>query len=153
MQDSIHIEGLEGIGYDQSVEYEWLPPKCSKCEVFGHSITQCPKRGGDQKPKFKKQFKEHDGVRKTMQWKAKQGGANEQTRKEKKVDQEKSIDNTIEDSQHGDHIVEKIIATAIGKTSRITSQRQQDQVIKKVLILSQILVLAWRTWVIKSRWR
>nr|GFB10490.1 hypothetical protein [Tanacetum cinerariifolium] len=27
-----------------SVEYEWKPPRCSNCLVFGHATEQCPKR-------------------------------------------------------------------------------------------------------------
>nr|GEU28767.1 RNA-directed DNA polymerase, eukaryota, reverse transcriptase zinc-binding domain protein [Tanacetum cinerariifolium] len=27
-----------------SVEYEWKPPRCSDCLVFGHATEQCPKR-------------------------------------------------------------------------------------------------------------
>ncbi|GJW40603.1 putative ribonuclease H-like domain-containing protein, partial [Tanacetum coccineum] len=27
-----------------NVEYEWQPPRCSDCLVFGHAIDQCPKR-------------------------------------------------------------------------------------------------------------
>ncbi|XP_071741701.1 uncharacterized protein [Rutidosis leptorrhynchoides] len=28
---------------DLNVEYEWQPPRCSKCAIFGHKDTQCPK--------------------------------------------------------------------------------------------------------------
>lgn len=26
------------------VEYEWKPPRCHPCRIFGHDIDQCPKR-------------------------------------------------------------------------------------------------------------
>nr|GEY40125.1 hypothetical protein [Tanacetum cinerariifolium] len=26
------------------VEYEWKPPKCSSCKVFGHVLNECPKK-------------------------------------------------------------------------------------------------------------
>ncbi|GKG44701.1 trichome birefringence-like protein 3, partial [Tanacetum coccineum] len=26
------------------VEYEWKPPVCIDCHIFGHSNSQCPKR-------------------------------------------------------------------------------------------------------------
>ncbi|GJR83053.1 MACPF domain-containing protein CAD1 [Tanacetum coccineum] len=37
---------VEDTGYTKEriqVEYEWTPPLCLKCHVFGHSIKQCPK--------------------------------------------------------------------------------------------------------------
>ncbi|GJS75277.1 hypothetical protein Tco_0725158 [Tanacetum coccineum] len=37
---------VEDTGYTKEriqVEYEWTPPLCLKCHVFGHSIEQCPK--------------------------------------------------------------------------------------------------------------
>ncbi|XP_071699103.1 uncharacterized protein [Rutidosis leptorrhynchoides] len=38
------------------VEYEWKPPRCSRCKVFGHTDIQCPKvqprvMGDDNKQK------------------------------------------------------------------------------------------------------
>nr|GEX30331.1 hypothetical protein [Tanacetum cinerariifolium] len=26
------------------IEYEWKPPRCSTCKVFGHNLDDCPKR-------------------------------------------------------------------------------------------------------------
>ncbi|GJY95109.1 hypothetical protein Tco_0511470 [Tanacetum coccineum] len=36
-----------GEGYTMStiyVEYEWTPPRCSSCKVFGHIVDECPKK-------------------------------------------------------------------------------------------------------------
>ncbi|GJT34021.1 reverse transcriptase domain-containing protein [Tanacetum coccineum] len=27
-----------------SVEYEWKPPRCGDCKIFGHTLSMCPKR-------------------------------------------------------------------------------------------------------------
>ncbi|GKA40584.1 hypothetical protein Tco_0733177 [Tanacetum coccineum] len=38
---------IDGEGYTKermSVEYEWKPPRCMECKVFGHDTDQCPKR-------------------------------------------------------------------------------------------------------------
>ena len=38
---------IDGEGYMRermSVEYEWKPPCCNECHVFGHTYDQCPKR-------------------------------------------------------------------------------------------------------------
>ncbi|GJZ40516.1 zinc knuckle CX2CX4HX4C containing protein [Tanacetum coccineum] len=37
---------LDGPGYTKEtirVEYEWGPPRCSACLLFGHSVDDCPK--------------------------------------------------------------------------------------------------------------
>ncbi|GKA22673.1 hypothetical protein Tco_0708635 [Tanacetum coccineum] len=37
------------------VEYEWKPPRCSSCKVFGHICEECPKNtGADEKKTVKK---------------------------------------------------------------------------------------------------
>ncbi|GJT39305.1 putative reverse transcriptase domain, reverse transcriptase zinc-binding domain protein [Tanacetum coccineum] len=44
----------EGNGYTKEVirvEYKWKPPHCVDCKIFGHSLTQCPKRGRKNKGK------------------------------------------------------------------------------------------------------
>ncbi|GJV34402.1 zinc knuckle CX2CX4HX4C containing protein [Tanacetum coccineum] len=36
-----------GEGYTMStihVEYEWAPPRCSSCQIFGHVLDECPKK-------------------------------------------------------------------------------------------------------------
>ncbi|GKB90549.1 hypothetical protein Tco_0962821 [Tanacetum coccineum] len=41
------IPDVEGKGYTNAhiqVEYEWKPPLCCDCHVFGHNTDQCPKR-------------------------------------------------------------------------------------------------------------
>nr|GEX94262.1 dehydration-responsive element-binding protein 1D-like [Tanacetum cinerariifolium] len=41
------VLNLEGDGYIFNtiyVEYEWKPPRCSTCKLFGHSLEQCPKK-------------------------------------------------------------------------------------------------------------
>nr|XP_043615889.1 uncharacterized protein LOC122587788 [Erigeron canadensis] len=43
---SIAIPEMNGAGYTKElmkVEYEWKPPRCSHCCVFGHLTDQCPK--------------------------------------------------------------------------------------------------------------
>nr|XP_043630019.1 uncharacterized protein LOC122601316 [Erigeron canadensis] len=43
---SIAIPTLEGEGYTKEtmkVEYEWKPPRCKNCSVFGHDDLTCPK--------------------------------------------------------------------------------------------------------------
>ncbi|GJV22727.1 ribonuclease H-like domain-containing protein [Tanacetum coccineum] len=40
------IPNIEGTGYTKEtihVEYEWKPPRCSMCLLFGHSFDDCPK--------------------------------------------------------------------------------------------------------------
>ncbi|GJY74855.1 zinc knuckle CX2CX4HX4C containing protein [Tanacetum coccineum] len=40
------VHNLEGLGYLKEiicVEYEWEPPYCSTCLIFGHSVFNCPK--------------------------------------------------------------------------------------------------------------
>ncbi|GKA58828.1 zinc knuckle CX2CX4HX4C containing protein [Tanacetum coccineum] len=41
------IPKLEGSGYTMEtirVEYEWKPPRCDECKIFGHSCDNCPKK-------------------------------------------------------------------------------------------------------------
>ncbi|GJS48548.1 hypothetical protein Tco_0598669 [Tanacetum coccineum] len=41
------VTNVEGKGHTNvsiQVEYEWKPPLCSECHVFGHNIEQCSKR-------------------------------------------------------------------------------------------------------------
>ncbi|GJS29663.1 hypothetical protein Tco_0490283 [Tanacetum coccineum] len=43
----------DGEGYTReviSVEYEWKPPQCMKCKVFGHTCDSCPKRVSETEP-------------------------------------------------------------------------------------------------------
>ncbi|GKG35594.1 zinc knuckle CX2CX4HX4C containing protein, partial [Tanacetum coccineum] len=38
---------LVGEGFNMCtirVEYEWKPPRCSSCKVFGHVLNECPKK-------------------------------------------------------------------------------------------------------------
>nr|GEW38235.1 hypothetical protein [Tanacetum cinerariifolium] len=40
------VPNLEGNGYTKEtigIEYEWEPPRCSTCLIFGHSPVDCPK--------------------------------------------------------------------------------------------------------------
>nr|GEW81344.1 zinc knuckle CX2CX4HX4C [Tanacetum cinerariifolium] len=40
------FSSLEGTGYTKEtirIEYEWKPPRCSTCFLFGHSVGDCPK--------------------------------------------------------------------------------------------------------------
>ncbi|GJU36468.1 hypothetical protein Tco_1184822 [Tanacetum coccineum] len=40
------ISNEEGDGYTKEVirvEYEWKPPHCGDCKIFGHDLLQCPK--------------------------------------------------------------------------------------------------------------
>nr|GFD15753.1 hypothetical protein [Tanacetum cinerariifolium] len=40
------VPRLEGEGHTietMKVEYEWKPPRCSDCLVFGHNNSECPK--------------------------------------------------------------------------------------------------------------
>ncbi|GKG16404.1 hypothetical protein Tco_0358727, partial [Tanacetum coccineum] len=40
------VPNLEGTGYTKEtirIEYEWEPPRCSTCLIFGHSLDDCPK--------------------------------------------------------------------------------------------------------------
>nr|GEY44206.1 hypothetical protein [Tanacetum cinerariifolium] len=40
------VPNLEGNGYIKEticIEYEWMPPRCSTCLVYGHSFVDCPK--------------------------------------------------------------------------------------------------------------
>ncbi|GKF58472.1 hypothetical protein Tco_0172009, partial [Tanacetum coccineum] len=45
------------------VEYEWKPPKCSSCKVFGHIHEECPKNtGAGEKKNVKKHSQTSRGV-------------------------------------------------------------------------------------------
>nr|GEX20262.1 hypothetical protein [Tanacetum cinerariifolium] len=40
------VPNIKGTGYTKEtirVEYEWKPPRCSTCLIFGHSLDDCPK--------------------------------------------------------------------------------------------------------------
>ncbi|GJR89610.1 uncharacterized protein Tco_0213621 [Tanacetum coccineum] len=42
----IAIPNLEDEGYTREtirIEYEWKPPRCDECKIFGHSCDSCPK--------------------------------------------------------------------------------------------------------------
>ncbi|GJW90692.1 zinc knuckle CX2CX4HX4C containing protein [Tanacetum coccineum] len=42
----IAISNLEGEGYIReniTIEYEWTPPRCANCRIFGHNSEHCPK--------------------------------------------------------------------------------------------------------------
>ncbi|GJV14414.1 hypothetical protein Tco_1359737 [Tanacetum coccineum] len=44
---SMAVPNEDGIGHMREVikvEYEWQPPSCTECKVFGHSYDKCPKR-------------------------------------------------------------------------------------------------------------
>ena len=44
------------------VEYEWIPPRCAHCHVFGHDSEGCPKRiGSTSKPPTNKPKVDEDG--------------------------------------------------------------------------------------------
>ena len=48
LRDSLTVEIplLDGSGVTIEkirVEYEWKPPRCDKCMIFGHTLTDCPK--------------------------------------------------------------------------------------------------------------
>ncbi|KAL9665136.1 hypothetical protein QQ045_020547 [Rhodiola kirilowii] len=38
---SVTIQGPRGVNFVQKIHYEWLPPRCSHCQRFGHSVAQC----------------------------------------------------------------------------------------------------------------
>ncbi|GKB78614.1 zinc knuckle CX2CX4HX4C containing protein [Tanacetum coccineum] len=43
---TIGIPQLEGDDFSKAkiyVEYEWKPPRCDKCKIFGHSLDACPR--------------------------------------------------------------------------------------------------------------
>ncbi|GKD56971.1 retrotransposon protein, putative, ty1-copia subclass [Tanacetum coccineum] len=45
------------------IEYEWKPPRCSSCKVFGHIHEECPKNTGDgEKKTVKKPSQTSQGV-------------------------------------------------------------------------------------------
>ncbi|GKE33879.1 zinc knuckle CX2CX4HX4C containing protein, partial [Tanacetum coccineum] len=50
----VAIQKLEGDGYILNtirIEYEWEPPRCEVCMVFGHDDVTCPKRVVDEPKK------------------------------------------------------------------------------------------------------
>nr|GEX92100.1 hypothetical protein [Tanacetum cinerariifolium] len=55
---SPNVENDEEVLHTVRVEYEWEPPRCGVCMVFGHDDMLCPKRNV-KKPK--KQHTNHDG--------------------------------------------------------------------------------------------
>ncbi|GKE19225.1 RNA-directed DNA polymerase, eukaryota, partial [Tanacetum coccineum] len=43
----VSVPKFSGEGFTTStihVEYEWAPPRCSECKVFGHVLDDCPKK-------------------------------------------------------------------------------------------------------------
>ncbi len=38
-----YLQGENGDWLTVMVEYDWVPPMCSACKVFGHSLAACPK--------------------------------------------------------------------------------------------------------------
>lgn len=40
----LKIKGPGGREFAQKVEYEWIPPRCSHCKVFGHKTDRCKKK-------------------------------------------------------------------------------------------------------------
>ncbi|GJV19746.1 hypothetical protein Tco_1368766, partial [Tanacetum coccineum] len=49
LRDTIMVDVLIFIGEGLTkrtihVEYEWTPPRCSSCQVFGHVLDECPKK-------------------------------------------------------------------------------------------------------------
>ena len=37
---------VDDSGYSTEIirfEYEWMPPRCSVCKIFGHNLSECPK--------------------------------------------------------------------------------------------------------------
>ncbi|GJW89627.1 trichome birefringence-like protein 3 [Tanacetum coccineum] len=41
------VPNVDGEGHTKQImplEFEWKPPQCCECHVFGHSISSCPKR-------------------------------------------------------------------------------------------------------------
>ncbi|PWA52145.1 ATPase, F1/V1/A1 complex, alpha/beta subunit, Zinc knuckle CX2CX4HX4C [Artemisia annua] len=45
-EDLTRVLLLNGSGYSKEtirIEYEWKPPRCDSCKMFGHSLNQCPK--------------------------------------------------------------------------------------------------------------
>lgn len=44
---TIVIPELDGAKYSKEtvfVEYEWKPPRCAHCCIFGHETSECPKQ-------------------------------------------------------------------------------------------------------------
>ncbi|GJU23250.1 zinc knuckle CX2CX4HX4C containing protein [Tanacetum coccineum] len=44
---TIGIADLDGPGFTKEtirVEYEWKPPRCQTCNIFGHTVESCPKK-------------------------------------------------------------------------------------------------------------
>ncbi|KAL9687830.1 hypothetical protein QQ045_032237 [Rhodiola kirilowii] len=38
---SVTIQGPRGVNFVQKIQYEWMLPRCSHCQRFGHSVAQC----------------------------------------------------------------------------------------------------------------
>ncbi|GJU46965.1 reverse transcriptase domain-containing protein [Tanacetum coccineum] len=54
----------DGEGYTREVisdEYEWKPPQCTACKVFGHSRDTCPKRDRETETNSAAMDKQDDG--------------------------------------------------------------------------------------------
>ncbi|GJW47743.1 cytokinin dehydrogenase 3-like protein [Tanacetum coccineum] len=50
------------------VEYEWKPPRCSSCKIFGHIHEECPKNtGASEKKNVKKPSQTSRGVEPTIE--------------------------------------------------------------------------------------
>ncbi|GJU79346.1 hypothetical protein Tco_1276416 [Tanacetum coccineum] len=52
----IYVPMLDGNGsmmHNVKVEYEWKPPRCGTCSVFGHDGVLCPKRAINERKAFR----------------------------------------------------------------------------------------------------
>ncbi|GKF89883.1 nucleotide-diphospho-sugar transferase, partial [Tanacetum coccineum] len=50
------------------IKYEWKPPRCSSCKVFGHLHEECPKNtGASEKKTMKKPSQTSRGVEPTIE--------------------------------------------------------------------------------------
>jgi hypothetical protein len=46
----LNVEDDEEVLQTVRVEYEWEPPRCGVCMIFGHDNLVCPKRAVDKPP-------------------------------------------------------------------------------------------------------
>ncbi|GKC37536.1 ATPase, F1/V1/A1 complex, alpha/beta subunit, partial [Tanacetum coccineum] len=113
------------------VEYEWEPPRCGVCMVFGHDDMLCPKRPVE---KSKKQHTNHDGFQSTSSFHGTNVGS--------KV---MSLDQMGGSSNSGKKVVQNVASSASSSPSNTPLvariNKLESLIIKGTFVLLGTLVL------------
>ncbi|XP_043697496.1 uncharacterized protein LOC122648332 [Telopea speciosissima] len=55
--DQVAVYDDDGLAFYQKITYEWSPPRCNSCRVFGHSSGQCGINLNKQMPSSQKEWR------------------------------------------------------------------------------------------------